>query len=306
MKILFNRKPVEGPWGGGNNFVKSAFNILPSLGYKIIDFSLTELPDKIFLQSPFPDNEIKFSINEAIHLKQRYPNIEIIMRVNDCDARKNTDNVDKVWIESSKFVDKTVFVSNWMKEYFINKGWKCNKNYVLYNGVDLDHFKVRNKIQNGKVNIVTHHWSNNKLKGFDIYDQIDQFVGRNKKFTFTYIGRDRGTFKNTKIISPLFGKDLGLELSKYDIYVSASRFDPGPNHILESLACNIPTYVYKDGGGCVEFAGKNHIYENFEQLIDFLNKKEGKINNTINIDPWELCIKKLDLIIKEKGLKNNE
>ena len=153
MNILFNRKPVEGPWGGGNNFVKSAFNILPSLGYKIIEFTISELPDKIFLQSPFPDSELKFSINEAVYLKQHYPHIEIIMRVNDCDARKNTDNVDKVWIESSKFVDKTVFVSNWMKEYFINKGWKCNKNYVLYNGVYLDHFKARNKIQNGKVNI---------------------------------------------------------------------------------------------------------------------------------------------------------
>lgn len=299
MKIYFNRRPVEGPWGGGNNFIKSSFSILPKLGYNIIDNPAIEVPDKIFLQSPFPDSKLKFSINEALYLKSQNPDIEIIMRVNDCDARKNTDNVDRVWIESSKFVDKTIFVSNWMKKYFIDKGWRCSKNYVLYNGVDLDVFKTREKIKNNKVNIVTHHWSNNELKGFDVYDKIDQFVENNKKFTFTYIGRDRGTFKNTKIVSPMFGKDLGCELSKYDVYVSASRFDPGPNHILESLACGIPTYVYKDGGGCVEFAGNDHTFKSFEQLVGFLNRKEQKINNTIDVCTWASCIKSLDKIIKE-------
>jgi hypothetical protein len=32
----------------------------------------------------------------------------------------------------------------------------------------------------------------------------------------------------------MFGKELGDELGKYDVYASASRFDPGPNHIIES------------------------------------------------------------------------
>ena len=41
------------------------------------------------------------------------------------------------------------------------------------------------KINNKKVNIVTHHWSDNYLKGFDVYDKLDEFVKENNDFTFT-------------------------------------------------------------------------------------------------------------------------
>ena len=35
MKILINRKVVEGPWGGGNNFVKSFCEYLPELNHEV-------------------------------------------------------------------------------------------------------------------------------------------------------------------------------------------------------------------------------------------------------------------------------
>jgi len=299
-KIYINRNPVIGPWGGGNNFVKGLYEHMPELGFKIIDNPFLETPDIIFLQSPKPDSICNFSINEAIRIKQSFPHVKIIIRVNDCDDRKNTTGIDDFWIECSKYVDKTVFVSRWMKEYFLKKGWHCNENFVLYNGVNRKHFKEREKISNGKINIVTHHWSNNRMKGFDIYEKLDAFTTNNDKFTFTYIGRDLGTFKNTKVISPKFGKDLGEELSRYNVYVSDSKSDPGPNHILESLACNIPTYVSKDGGGCIEFAGKEFIFNDFEDLKLILTKERYNKNSTIKLCNWKGCIEKLSIIINSQ------
>jgi len=298
LKIYVNRKPVEGPWGGGNLFVKAMYKYLTELGYEFIDNPYEDYPDIIFLQSPYPDRTLNFSINDAINIKNKSRETKIYIRVNDCDARKGTDSVDNIWIESSKHVDKTFFVSNWMKNYFIDKEWHCKNNYVIYNGVNLDFFKPREKINNGKINIVTHHWSNNRMKGFDIYEELDKLVGVDDRFTFTYIGRELGTFKNTRVIKPIFGEELGRELSRYDVYVSDSKYDPGPNHILESLACNIPTYVCKNGGGSVEFAGSNHVFKNFNHLVSMISKEDVNPNREIKIKGWEECIKDLNKVIK--------
>jgi hypothetical protein len=291
LNIYINRKPVDGPWGGGNNFVKAMYSQIPINGHKILDNPLTEMhtPDIIFLQSPKHDSVCQFSINDAIFLKNKYPSTKIAMRVNECDARKGTSGVDNLWIECSNFVDITFFVSSWMKSYFLEKGWKCKNNFVVRNGVNLDHFKKMPKIGNDKINIVTHHWSNNRMKGFDIYEELDNYIDDSKKITFTYIGRELGTFKNTKIVKPLFGEELGSELGRYDVYVSASKFDPGPNHILESLACEIPTYVQVDGGGCVEFAGNSHTFKDFKDFISIVNNG-NIVKNNKHVVSWETCV----------------
>jgi hypothetical protein len=296
MKVFVNRKLVKGPWGGGNLFVKALYE---NKKIEVMEY-LDSVPDVIFLMSPFPDSNLKFSINEAISIKKSYPSVKIIMRVNDCDARKNTNNVDKIWIESSKFVDKTIFVSKWMKNYFLEKEWHCKNNYILYNGVNQANFTKNKKFENDKINLVTHHWSNNRMKGFDIYESIDKYIETNKNYTFTYIGRELGTFKNTKVINPLFGKELGKELGKYDVYISASRFDPGPNHILESLSCKIPTFSHIDGGGSCEFTGRDFTYSNLDQLIKKITSLDLDTTNTeFTPNSWEDCIKNLNVILDQ-------
>lgn len=297
MKFYINRSVVDGPWGGGNNFVKAIYNYLPPLGYEIIEDPFVVVPDIIFLQNPKPDSIDNFSINEAVAIKKNNPSVKIILRVNDCDERKNTKGVDDMWVTCSAHIDATIFVSKWMKSYFLKKGWQCNDNFVLYNGVNLKHFKKQEKINNGKINIVTHHWSNNRLKGFDIYEKLDNYISMDNKLTFTYIGRDLNTFKNTTTVPPLFGQDLGAELGKYDVYISASKSDPGPNHILESLACDIPTYVKEGGGGCIEFAGNSHTYREFHDFIDIIKENKIRNNDSIKVTSWEKCIDNLSTIL---------
>jgi len=296
MKILINRIPVQGPWGGGNLLVKAFCENMKMFDHEVVH-SFQEDIDVIFLQDPRPGNT-GISINEAVLYRNQNPETKIIQRINECDARKNTKGVDDMLLECSKHIDGTVFVSNWMKNYHIENGWHCKNNIVIYNGVNLNHFKPSKKLENGKINLVTHHWSDNLLKGFDIYEAIDLFVENNSDYTFTYIGRHRNTFRNTRIIEPLFGRSLGTELSKYDVYISASRYDPGPNHVLESLACNIPTYTHLEGGGCVEFSGKDHIFKDYKDLEKMLIKKNFT-NNSFNFYSWKDCITLFNKFIKE-------
>ena len=292
MNILLNRKPVKGPWGGGNHFVKAFCEYLPLKGHKVYHHFVPDL-DYIFIMDPRYD-ELGISINEAVAYKQKFENVKILQRINECDKRKGTNNIDELLLNCSKFIDKTLFVANWMKDYHLSNGWHCKDTNVIINGVD-QHYHPRQKINNNKINIVTHHWSDNYLKGFDIYDRLDNFVSKHSDFTFTYIGRERGTFKNTKVIEPLFGESLAQELGRYDVYVSASRFDPGPNHILESIACDIPTYYIFDGGGACEFTGEDHTYNDFKALKSLLLSKKFE-KNKIKTRSWQSCMDELNEI----------
>ena len=286
-KLFLNRRPIDGPWGGGNLLVRSLCKFLPTHDLSVVH-ELTSDVDVIFMQDPRPGNT-GISINEIIQFKSFKPSVRIIHRVNECDARKETSGVDDMLRECSHHTDTTVFVSEWMSDYHTTRGWHTADTHVIYNGVDRSHFYARPKIDNGKVNIVTHHWSSNRMKGFDVYEAIDEFVGHNTDYTFTYIGRENGTFNNTTVVAPLFGEDLGAELGRYDIYVTGSRFDPGPNHVLESVACNIPTYAIASGGGACELVGSDHVFKDIEELLGILEGRCYK-QNTNTVQGWRECI----------------
>jgi len=298
MIVYVNRKPHVGPWGGGNLLVKAFVEEATAAGHKVV-YDIQDSIGAMLLLDPRYGNT-RISVNEMILYKSKNTGTKFLHRVNECDARKLTTDVDSMLRECSRYTDKTIFVSNWMKDYHLHKGWQCNNNSVIYNGIDKSHFRPREKLENGKINIVTHHWSNNPLKGFDFYEKIDKFVSNNSSYTFTYIGRDRGTFSNTKLVPPLFGLDLGKELAKYDVYVSGTRSDPGPNHILESISCDIPTYTFSEGGGAVEFAGEDHTFNSWKELLKILESKNFT-KNSMSIDSWKDCVNKyLEEIVAEE------
>ena len=72
MKILINRKPVMGPWGGGNLFVKFFHKFMTEVGHNVVN-KLEKDIDVIFIQNPRYD-ELGISINEAIQYKNTFPN----------------------------------------------------------------------------------------------------------------------------------------------------------------------------------------------------------------------------------------
>lgn len=290
-KILINRKPVNGPWGGGNNFVKAIHKHSLKHGFVPVN-AFEEDIDVIFMIDPRYD-ELGISVNEIAKYKAYRPQTKVIYRINECDARKGLINdIDPVIQICSQITDLCVFISEWIKDYHIKNNWACSNNEVIYSGTNKNHFRPNKKISNGKINLVTHHWSNNPLKGHDIYEKIDNWLDKNKEFTFTYIGRSHGKLNNSVIIPPKFGQELGDLLSSYDVYISASRFDPGPNHIIESLACEIPTYAHLESGGAAEMVGNSHLYSNFEEIKNILESKKYSKNNGIIPDNWEKCIDK--------------
>jgi hypothetical protein len=131
-----------------------------------------------------------------------------------------------------------------------------------------------------KLKIVTHHWSDNINKGYEIYYQLYQYCKGRNDIELVIFGRKfaDGFVEPPPVCGPYKGKELGDMLRECDIYISASKYDSCPMHILEGISCGLPI-LYLDHSG-----GVKDICEMADDVIG-----EGFKN-------IEECIKKIDLI----------
>ena len=289
------------PWGGGNLFLQAFCAQAQMRGHHIV-YSFDGMIDVAFVQDPRPSSDVGISIDDVIDYKISHPSMKIVHRVNECDARKGTNMMDALLRQTSEVADVSIFVSGWMREYHTSSpAYLGGRHHVIYNGVNHDHFKPFDGIRecDRPVRLITHHWSDNVMKGKDVYEALDLFIGRSPgRFEFTYVGRHQCDFKHTRVLSSLYGQRLGDELRQHDVYVSGSRFDPGPNHIIESISCGLPTYVHRNGGGCVEFVGEDHVFNSVDELFELLTLGQF-VKNTFVPTTWEQCMSQYFRVIEE-------
>ena len=299
MKIFFNRVPRTDPYGGGNQFLQVMTSTLEKNGHQVV-YHLEKDVDLIFMMDPRP-GDIGYSVQHIAAYKNQFPETKILHRVNECDARKGTNEIDQLLLASMNLSDRVVFISEWLKQYFKNLGYNKSSD-VIYNGCNTDHFFPKEKALGKKIKLVTHHWSDNWMKGFDLYTQIDKYIRDNPdtKIEFTYVGRycKEYTPTHTKIVQPLSGAPLGEEIRKHDVYVTASRWEPCGMHHIEGAASGLPVLYHKDSGGIVELCEKHGMgfydfesfmkslevvssdYSRFVKLIDYENLKIEKCCNS--------------------------
>ena len=98
MRVFFNRVPRHEPYGGGSHFVTFMVNHLMNAGHEVV-FDLVKGIDIIFLIDPRPGDK-GYSINHALQYREQCPETKILYRVNECDARKNTDFMDRIILDS--------------------------------------------------------------------------------------------------------------------------------------------------------------------------------------------------------------
>jgi len=303
MKIAINFKTLEIPYGGGNNFcknlidylLKNKIQITKSLKDKNIDIILILDPRRNHPQSTFSILNIWF------YQKFINPKVVVIHRINECDERKKTKNINSMLKNANFFSDHTVLVGSWLKKLDIIHNPKNYNISTILNGANSKIFldpRSDTIIKNiKKFKIVTHHWSNNEMKGFDIYRKIDIMLKDpkwNSLIEFTYIGNIPPGFKfqNSHYISPLNNEMLAKELSKHHIYVTASINEPGSNHQNEGAMCGLPL-LYRESGCLPEYCAG--FGESFN-----LSSFEGKLKLIIN------NYKKYKLIVKNYPHNSNK
>jgi glycosyltransferase involved in cell wall biosynthesis len=293
-KIYFSLKPIKGSYGGGNFFVKNMVKYLKSKNY-IIVYELESDIDIIFIIDPRRN-----TYENVVEYKEKNPNVKIIHRVNENDMkREKSINIEPLLIETMKIANIVVFVSKWLHDYFIEK-YKLsdlNTKYIIngcdektfypYKNDDLSKKKLNFKI-NDKIRIVTHHFSSNYLKGFHIYNEIDKLLNSKQNFEFTFIGNYNENYKpkNINLIGSCNGDRLAKKLRNFDIYLTATQYEPGAMHYLEGLSCGLPVLYCINSGGTKEVCNK--YGEEYSDIKSFLEKLELIRNN------YEKYYKKID------------
>lgn len=288
-KIMFNLRPPQGSFGGGSFFVKNMIDYLSDKypnDYKLVTNFEPDI-DLIFMIDPRPGEHKAGGIDTIMNYKRAYPNCKILYAVNECDIkRKVSINVEPLILKSMLLVDYNIFISQWLKDYYLEKYCdnkefvdKVKDAHVIFNACDLkDYYPQKNKILDREnIKLVTHHWSDNYNKGFEIYNRLDELLttDRFKHIKFTYIGRYFPNYKpkNINLIAPLSEGKLGNELRKHDVYLTASLYEPGGIHQLEGMASGLPILYRENSGGVKESVGKcGEEYTDINDMMEKLNK----------------------------------
>jgi len=296
MKISFGSEIVTGPWGGGNLFLINLKNYLTSNGHQVV-FGLDDKDVDIIL---FTDPRTGRGSTSLISSKdvKKYKrhinkNVKVIQRINECDERKNTKKINKLYLKSSEVADHVVFVSEWLRKIYLDLGMEKEKTSVIMSGSDTLIFNsigATKKPVNRKFKVLTHHWSSNWMKGFELYLQLDKKLSEptlKNKIEFTYIGNvdKKYEFSNTNILQPLSGLELAEEIKNHDIYITGSLNEPSGNHHIEAALCGLPI-LYFNSGGIPEYCqdyGLEIDIENFEEkilyMIDYYDIFKNKMKN---------------------------
>lgn len=258
--VAFNMRPSKGPWGGSGAFVNQMEAYLKWRGYSV-RYDLKRPTDVIVLIDPRNDLENKaFGCAEIAAYKRANPGAKILHRINECDQRKATPFMDGLLAKSNVLADHTVFISQWLRDYHAQRWFDTTKPHrCIYNGADPTFFHpVGNRPlrQGDCLRLVTHHWSNHPLKGFDIYEQVDGLIeaGRLKDVEFWVIGQwpESIHWKRAKTYPPKSGRELADLLKMCHVYLTASRWEPCGMHHIEGAQCGLPLLYHEDGGGIVE------------------------------------------------------
>jgi glycosyltransferase involved in cell wall biosynthesis len=280
MKISINSKIFDRPYGGGMQFATFLGKFLRSKGCKVVHTLKDDDIDIILHVTPFPFlmKSSGYSYLDAYAYKLTHPQTVIIQRVNECDERKGTHHMNTRLANVRKYSDAATYTATWVKNLLYHPDIDNHKpSYLVLNGADTDIFHpLQNKQRNPstKLKLVTHHWSDHYQKGHDIYQKLDVLLGTKSwsdLFEFTYIGNypKHLVYKHTNLVEPLTGTALADELRKHDVYLTASRNEPGGQHHVEGALCGLPL-LYIDSGGIPEYCdgyGIKFTPETFEAAV---------------------------------------
>ncbi|MFH0853285.1 MAG: glycosyltransferase [bacterium] len=284
MKINILCELQEGPFGGGNQFLKALKNEFERQDLYIDDPNNADVI--IFNSYPFRD---EYRFRQILNLKKK--DKILLHRIDGPISvyREKDRFIDKIlYYFNQSFVDGTIFQSLWSERSNHELGMKHNKyEKVIINAPDpkiFYHGNNQKKYEDGKIKIIITSWSANWWKGFDIYQYLDAELDFNK-YDILFIGNSPITFKNFRTIEPLPSNELAEYLRNSDIFISASFMESCSNALLEAMHCgcvpvarNNSSHPEIVGDAGVIFYGIDDVLKKIDEAASKLDYFQPKIN----------------------------
>jgi glycosyltransferase involved in cell wall biosynthesis len=264
IHILFEF--VDGPWGGGNQFLKALWGQITARGVAaatpeqadvVLANSHHELPRLVKLRRRHPEKAVVHRVDGPIHLiRDRDREVdEVLYRVNHALA------------------DGTVFQSRWSREANLAAGMAPpGKTTVILNAPDpaLFHTGEEPRTRGERLRLIATSWSPNPRKGFDCYSWLDANLDF-ERYELTFIGNSPVEFRNVRVIAPLPSAELAEELRRHDVFITGSRADPCSNSLLEALHCGLPALARHDGGHPELIGAGGETFREFPEALEKLD-----------------------------------
>ena len=279
---------MDGPWGGGNQFLKALKYTFEAKGY--------------YENDPIQADAFLFNshhnLKKVIKLKRKYPNKIFIHRVDGPMAYRGRSGkkIDKqIFRINSLLADGTVFQSEWSRQKSYKKGMKINNfEVVIHNAPDPEIFfpPIKKKPIGDKLKLIATSWSNNPNKGFDIYHYLNENLDF-EQYEMTFVGQIDKPFNNIYVIEPLPSSELAEQLRQHDIFIFASKIEACSNSLLEALHCGLPA-VARNTSSNPEVLGSNGVLFDDGNIIE----KIGQISK--NIDHYhQISVKTIEHVGNE-------
>lgn len=256
--IAFNVRPRSGPYGGANQWATQLTTALRRAGYRVV-YDLRPDVDLVMGTHLGLSGRLEFSWEKVAEAKRGNPRLRVVQRINDNDVRKGTRQMADVLSAANAAADQTVFVSAWLRDHHALHWFDIKRPHaVIEPGADPAVFHPigqRPWSPGETLRIVTHHWSDNPAKGFDVYAAIDAAIadGRLPECEFWMIGRWPSdlVWRTARTFPPASGQALADLLRQCHVYVTASRYEPGAMHPVEGVQCGLPLLYHAETGGTV-------------------------------------------------------
>lgn len=250
MKIYISYKITDGPYGGGNQFIKNLAKYLESFNLLTNDISTAQ----VILTNAFFSPPLLSSYDSLFSLKRINPKVKLLHRMDGIfDLVRGHDflYLDKLVSSWARLcVDGVIFQSDYCRDIQYKYGYPSDiLAAVIGNASDRSIFYPphnRNHIDN-RVHLIYTSWSNNIRKGFSTLQMLDNTLDFNR-YSFTFVGNSPVTFKNIRHIPAKPSGELAELLRGADIFVGLSHNEPCSNAIGEALACGLPALIRNTGG----------------------------------------------------------
>ena len=262
INILHNF--VEGPWGGGNQFLKGLRNYLIKRDLYTDDILAA---DAVLVNS-------KDNLNHAYKIKKQL-NKKIIHRIDGVfgiyRGDPSLDNL--VHNFANNVADGIIYQSEWSMECHKQRGLKDHKKEtIIYNAANPDMFNLDyNKVPNKKIKLITTSWSSNWGKGFKTLQYLDDNLDFDK-YEYDFVGQSPVKFKNINMTQALPQKELAKRIKKSDIFFTATENDTCSNSLLEALSCGLPAIGLHSGGTPELIREGGATYSDKSELLSVIDR----------------------------------
>ena len=272
MKVHIIYDFREGPYGGGNQFLKA----LRSEFERIVLYTNDPGDAEAYLFNGYPFAD--FHLVDHLHnIWRKYPERAYVFRLDGPTflvrgRNKYYDLLLKRICDT--YMDGIVFQSEWSRQR--NRDLTgitgCHET-VIYNAPDRTIFNTMGRVafsKDRKVRIIATSWSNNIRKGFDVYQYLDKILDWSR-YDMTFVGNTPFEFKHIRWVKPQPSSELAQLLKQHDIYLTASQNDPCSNSLLEALNCGLPALVLNDGGHPELVGDSGLLFDKGDEVPDKLD-----------------------------------